>query len=294
MPGKICKLKNHKEYISQFDLPPDAKAGVLSMKLENNKAKPHHDHFKPHRDNHYLLMLATHGRFKINIDFKELPFDAPAMLLIPPGQVHYIIDTHEPKGWAISFDPILIAKEFGPILEKSSDGFIALDPQTAFYQRTVTLIDLIEKRQSDVPAIYTGRSTHALLDALVALIAEELIARSTGNKTKENRAVAIEQAFQQLLKKNFEEWKQPSQYAAELNISVSYLYDVVKAITGEAVSAHIQHYAILEAKRLLYFTDLSIKEIGYKLGYHEPAYFGKLFKKISGLTPLQFRQQYHD
>ena len=66
----------------------------------------------------------------------------------------------------------------------------------------------------------------------------------------------------------------------------------MKALTGFPVSVHIQQASILEAKRLLYFTDKSVKEVSYEVGYDEPVYFGKLFKKVTNLTPLQFRQQF--
>lgn len=50
----------------------------------------------------------------------------------------------------------------------------------------------------------------------------------------------------------------------------------------------------MEAKRLLYFTDNTVKEIAYEVGYDEPVYFGKLFKKITKLTPLEFRKKFRD
>ncbi|MCZ8216998.1 MAG: helix-turn-helix domain-containing protein, partial [Cyclobacteriaceae bacterium] len=73
-----------------------------------------------------------------------------------------------------------------------------------------------------------------------------------------------------------------------------HLNDTVKAFTSNSVSTHIQQISILEAKRQLYFTNKSVKEIAYDLGYDEPVYFGKLFKKITNHTPLAFRQQFRD
>jgi AraC family transcriptional regulator, transcriptional activator of pobA len=83
-------------------------------------------------------------------------------------------------------------------------------------------------------------------------------------------------------------------YASALSITVSHLNDTIKELTNFPVSIHIQNASILEAKRLLYFSDNSIKEIGYEIGYDDAVYFGKLFKKITSLTPLQFRQQFRD
>ena len=97
-----------------------------------------------------------------------------------------------------------------------------------------------------------------------------------------------------LTKEHFKIWKQPAQYAAALSISTAHLNDTVKSLTGSPVSVHIQEASIMEAKRLLYFTANSVKEIAYEVGYEEPVYFGKLFKKVTNLTPLEFRKKFRD
>lgn len=262
--------------------------------MQQEARKDDHDVTTPHRDNHYLLMVATHGSFKLNLDFEELAITAPAMLMIFPGQVHHIVEISQPEGWAISFDSSLIDNEFQAVLEKGLNGPVLLDTQGAFLKQAVTIMAMIEQLQLDTPNVYTGRTTHALLAGLLNLIAGKITTAALGSKIKETRGAIIEQAFGRLLKQHYKAWKQPARYAEELAISVAHLNDTVKGITGVAVSVHIQQQSILEAKRLLYFTSLSVKEIGYQLGYDEPVYFGKLFKKVTGVTPLQFRQQFRD
>jgi AraC family transcriptional activator of pobA len=288
-------LKKRQDKIQRFPLSPWAKAGMAIKDLEHEAREEDHDHSKPHRDQHYLLMLATHGRFQFNIDFQEVTLTAPALLLVFPGQVHHTIAMQEPKGWAVSFDPSQMDHELQLLMERGFKNPVTLDQQENFYHHAITLMDLIAQLQSGGLSGHGIKAMHSLLDALLGLIAGQLTLQfPTGGSNKINRAGVIGQAFNQLLKQHYKTWKQPAQYAGELHISAAHLYDTVKGITGSSVSALIQQYAILEAKRLLYFTDLSVKEIGYETGYNEPVYFGKLFKKITGLTPLQFRQQYRD
>ena len=71
-----------------------------------NQGREKHDISKPHRDNHYLLMLASLGRFSLNLDFEEVAFTTP-MLCVFPEQVHHIT-VDEPQGWIMSFDPSLL------------------------------------------------------------------------------------------------------------------------------------------------------------------------------------------
>ncbi|MBB5647169.1 helix-turn-helix domain-containing protein [Pedobacter cryoconitis] len=287
-------MKDQQIDIIKFPMSPLAKAGILIKNMIDDSHAAEHDHSMPHRDDHYLLMIATGGQFVINIDFENNTIIGPAMLLIFPGQVHYIISARNPVGWVLSIDPALIDNEFQLIMEKGFRLPVSLDKQSAFYGHAVTLTGQIEKLQIAAGNLYTVRAIHSILDALLGLITGEIGTINTIGKTKTNRATVIEQAFMHLLKLNYKDWKQPARYAAELNISVAHLYDTIKHTTGDSVSVYIQQYCMLEAKRLLCFTKFTVKEIGYQLGYEEPVYFGKLFKKVTGLTPLQFRQQYHD
>jgi AraC family transcriptional regulator, transcriptional activator of pobA len=288
-------LKNQQPKIQQYQLTSRAKAGIAIKKLQDEAREEDHDSSKPHRDHHFLLMLATHGHLKINLDFEEISIIPPALLLVSPGQVHHIIDSKEPEGWVISFDPSLMDNGLQLDIDKGIKGAITLDEQTAFYRNARTLMDLIEKLQSEGLSGYGIKVVHSLLDALLGLLAEKITTQLASRwQSTIGRAAIIEQSFNQLLKQHYRNWKQPAQYAGELHISVAYLYDTIRGVTGTSVSALIQQHSVLEAKRLLYFTDLSIKEIGYETGYDDPVYFGKLFKKITGFTPLQFRQQYRD
>jgi AraC family transcriptional regulator, transcriptional activator of pobA len=288
-------LKNRQSKIQQYQLTSRAKAGIASKKLQDEAWEEDHDISKPHRDHHFLLMLATHGRLTINLDFEEIVVTPPALLLIFPGQVHHIIDSKEPKGWVISFDPSLMDKGLRLVMDKGLRGVIRLDEQTAFYRNARTLMDLIEQLQGEGASGYGIKAVHSLLDALLDLFAEKITTQLTFRwQSTIGRAAIIEQSFNQLLEQHYRNWKQPAQYAGELHISVAYLYDTIKGIRGNSVSTLIQQRSVLEAKRLLYFTDLNVKEIAYETGYDDPVYFGKLFKKTTSLTPLQFRQQYRD
>ena len=246
----------------------------------------------PHRDAHYLLLLATRGRFVLHLDFEEVVIGQPALLLVAPTQVHQVLAMTEPQGWAIAFDPALLDEALHPWLESALRGPVALDPDSAAYRQLIALADLLEQLQAGDNNAHTRRATRALLQALLALVAGQLA--PAAGPSRQGRSALIEQAFSQLLHQHYQAWKQPAQYAAQLAISVAHLHASVKAATGLSPSARIQQRAVLEAKRLLCFTHLSVKEIGYATGYDEPVYFGKLFKKITGVTPLRFRQQFRD
>jgi AraC-like DNA-binding protein len=77
-----------------------------------------------------------------------------------------------------------------------------------------------------------------------------------------------------------------------LNITVGHLSDTVKKVTGLSASEHIQKKVMNEAQRLLYYTEISIKEISYQLGYQDTKYFIRLFSKNAGFSPSEYRKKY--
>ncbi len=287
-------MKNQPQPIPEFDLPPLAKAGVLVRRLQHRDDRSDHATSRPHRDRHYMLLLATKGHYTINLDFEPVTFAAPALLIVFPGQVHHLIDMAQPQGWGISFDASLLDGESQQLLEQVFTGPRPVDAHSDFYPQFITLGELLENLQSGRADAHVHRAIRALLNALLSLITSQFAPEIAGTMPKESRAVLIEQAFRRLLNQRFVAWKQPARYADELAISVAHLNDTVKAITGRSVSVHIQQRSVLEAKRLLCHTDLSIKEVGYQVGYDEPVYFGKRFRKVTGTTPRHFRQQFRE
>jgi AraC family transcriptional activator of pobA len=90
----------------------------------------------------------------------------------------------------------------------------------------------------------------------------------------------------------YKQLKSPGDYAAALHLSLSYLNEAVKEATGFTITYWIHQEVMLEAKRLLYHSSCTVKEIAYELGYEDPTYFSRLFKKTVGKTPGDFREQY--
>lgn len=287
-------LTQQPDTIRQFDLSPLARAGFLLKNMGGPIGQQEHDVSKPHREGHYQVMLATQGELALTIDFNRVAVVAPAVLLIAPGQVHQVLTATGVQGWAIGFDPSLIDGAFQQVLARLFRDSVVIRPPLFLLEQSSSLLQVLEEVQSGPSDAYTGRTLQTLLMALLSLLAGQLTNTAVQMKAPERRAVMIEQTFHQLLQQHYQAWKQPAQYADALAITVSHLNDVIKTITGLSPSTLIQERSILEAKRLLYYTQLSVKEIGYEVGYQEPVYFNKLFRKRTGQTPLAFRQQVRD
>ncbi|MCK5468006.1 MAG: AraC family transcriptional regulator, partial [Cyclobacteriaceae bacterium] len=97
--------------------------------------------------------------------------------------------------------------------------------------------------------------------------------------------------FRSLVEQNFKKTHLVMEYANLLNENPAHLNKIVKSITGENASDFIIKRIVLEAKRLLIYTDLSNKEISFKMNYDDPSYFSRLFRKKVGISPSEFRNQ---
>jgi AraC-like DNA-binding protein len=86
--------------------------------------------------------------------------------------------------------------------------------------------------------------------------------------------------FKNLVEQRYLEWHKVSEYADKLTISANYLNEIIKKNTGRTAKEHIQNRLASEAKRLSFFTQLSAKEIGFKLGFNDPSHFAKFSKKF--------------
>jgi len=80
----------------------------------------------------------------------------------------------------------------------------------------------------------------------------------------------------------------------KLNISPDHLNRIIKAHSGKTAKELIQNRILIASKRLLYFTNLSTKEIAFELGFSEPSNFSSFFKKLSSFTPSDFREKKQD
>jgi AraC-like DNA-binding protein len=98
--------------------------------------------------------------------------------------------------------------------------------------------------------------------------------------------------FLGLIDDSYKELHEVSQYASQLNISAGYLGDTIKLQSGKSAIAHIQERIILEAKRLIYFTEESMKEVAFNLGFEDASYFNRFFKRHTDFTTMAYIKTY--
>ena len=108
---------------------------------------------------------------------------------------------------------------------------------------------------------------------------------------QKNRELELVQQFLESLNQYYREKKMVAEYASGLFISSNYLNEIVKKNTGYTASFHIRQRVVLEAKRMALFSDTSLKQIAYALGYTDPCQFSKFFQNVTGTNFSTFKRE---
>lgn len=278
----------HKQTIPVHTLDELSPLGLEVRAVSMTADKPG-ENLGVHRDDHYIFILLETGESRIMIDFQVQCVKAPALLFVQPGQVHEYIGSSNASGWFMAADTLWIGQLYQPVLhETASIGPLTVTPEQL--TSLTGLLKVLESSRNDTGMPYLKSILHSLVTAFAGMVAG-LYAEQAGACKQALRGSAITVAFRQLLAAHYKTLKSPADYASKLNLSLSYLNETVKANTGFPVSYWIQQETMLEARRLLYYSKISVKEIAYQVGYDDPTYFSRVFKKVVGVTPGEYRRE---
>jgi len=245
-----------------------------------------------HRDDYHFFIIQEAGNAVVEIDFERYQIDGPAIVYIHPGQVHGMVSIKNISAGFLAISSENVQPGYLELLQDITPVKpLALKQENLviFSEITMLCIKLSERKDE--------RLHHSFLkdgcNAFIGLVISQYLKQS-GSVDKLSRFEVITKAFKAILEKNFITARRPAEYAERLNITVAYLNECVKSTTGYSVSHHIRQRIILEAKRLLYHSDRSVKEIAAELGYDDYPYFSRLFTSVAGMSALKFRNKNRD
>ncbi|MCX2449756.1 helix-turn-helix transcriptional regulator [Pedobacter sp. PLR] len=245
-----------------------------------------------HRDDYYVLIHQESGSTRLMVDFQEVVIEGAAIFCIFPGQVHYGISTEETLSYVIVVDPVCIQDPFRMVLMEAGiqNTLVNIDQDESTLLKDC--IQLLQTFDSEKYGSFDEQPKRAMLDVCLSLFTVGYQKKIRSSSPSNLRTTIINREFRSLLLMSYRTMKSPSEYAASLNLSPSYLNEAVKESSGYPVSYWIHQEIVMEAKRMLYYSDNTVKEIAYNLGYSDPAYFIRLFTKIVGIPPMHFRKKH--
>lgn len=246
-----------------------------------------------HRDDHYIFVFQQAGNSQIMLDFETVDINGSAVLCILPGQAHQGILADHVDAWFFALNPEMVKDSYRHFFEEQIPVTKLVKLSLKGVHTLTRMIELLSYMYNKAEDSFSlDEINRSLTDACIGVIVNEFKKSIMPENLSLSRPVIITRQFKSLLLQSFRVMKSPSNYAESLNISPSYLNEAVKKTTGFSASYWISQEIVLEAKRILFHTDSSVKEVAEQLGYEDYSYFTRVFTKISGVSPIAFRQNY--
>jgi AraC family transcriptional regulator, transcriptional activator of pobA len=241
---------------------------------------------KAHRHHFYEILVFQKGAAQHDIDFHTFDAMPEQLHFVSSDNVHLLIRDKDSAGFSIVFTPDYFAQEVITQLPfLSSQPFLQLT--SSEFERVQTLLALIKNELNTFNNL-SDALQHALANSLMLLLVKISAERLT---VAPNTQTEHLQLLKKLIAAHYKQHFSVEKYADMVSVSPKHLIDLCKKQTGKTPLKLIQAQVISEAKRFLYHTTMTVKEIGYELNFDSPASFSKYFKSVTGYSPIIYRQE---
>lgn len=277
LPKKILELS--------ADTPPVSTLYVTDLGFYPRAA--HHYRERPQGISQNILIYCIEGKGWLEVPAGKFAVNPNEFLLIPAGLPHtYGADDKNP--WTIYWAHFKGAQSsyFASLLTRQHKGFVNYVP---FMEERIRVFDSIYR------ALEGGYSPDNLVYAsvtftyfLATLHFADKVASVQHNVEKD----AVDRSIE-YMQNHLDKALTLESIASEINLSVSHYSNVFRKKTGYSPVVYFNHLKIQHACQYLQFTTLRINEIATKLGIEDPYYFSRMFTKIMGLSPIEYRNRKH-
>lgn len=245
-----------------------------------------------HRHDFFFFLVLEKGAGKHSIDFTQYTIGNNSVFVMHPGQVHELFLKKGSTGFVIEF-----SNDFYSNREKSSGNLLRRVSSRNYYQLSKEKFKKPLDIMSAIHEEFVSRQEgyRDMIKASLEMFYIELIRQgvSEQGRMKDKKQYARERLddLLELIEKNITNKKQVSQYSEMLNLTSYQLNSITKELLGKTCSDLINEHIILEAKRYLLATSNQVNQIAFHLGFDDPSYFIRFFRKHTGFSPATFRTE---
>lgn len=245
-----------------------------------------------HRHDYFQFMFLESVSGTHNIDFENYRAINKSLHFVGKSRVHKVDFDKDVRGGVLLFPEAIFGNSESDLKLLASFSYFKngaypiLDLSLPDFQ---VAKDLIEKIKDSLKSDAFDLTKYLLFALLVQV--RSIYNKSVGNETL--KAVAKELIhFNKLLKEHCQEWNNVEDYTKEIGTTATRLNNLCKEQFGKTALQVLHDRKLLEAKRMLVYTDKQVKEIAYDCGFDDVAYFNRFFKKHTNCTPLVFRKNH--
>lgn len=255
-----------------------------------------------HRHAQYLqIHYIDRGELRFHIDDKIYQTQGPALVLTPPSVPHSFLTDASACGHVLTLHQSLLWQLLKEGLQQELEQLLNHDlciTLQGLDQQEKTHWDALVQTINNIRSEWNHNNPNRDL-ALQTLVRFLLIQVGRLSRRRivntsisvNNTDLKLFRQFSGLIQEHYRQHWQLTDYTRVLGLSESRLHQICQRIAHRPPKKIIHDHLIQEAKRLLTFTDLASSDICYQLGFSDPAYFSRFFKRHTGMTSQQFRQQ---
>jgi AraC family transcriptional activator of pobA len=239
-----------------------------------------------HRKSYYFLTLMLKGSTRHGVDLEQFDLKSNELLFILPHQIHQLPSTKKGTDYyKLGFDDTclsLLPKQYPFLINPLNNQKIKFSASATARLKSVfeILVELLSKMDTDPELI---------LAHLNSLLTEINISYFSAGKSPADGKLSKYIGFKLFVENNLTNYTAIQTIAEKLAVNTNILYNIVKHYSGLSPKEFINNRLMLEAKRRLYYSESSsIKELAYDLGFNDPEYFSRVFKKTTGKTIAMF------
>ncbi|GAB3114012.1 helix-turn-helix domain-containing protein [Aestuariicella hydrocarbonica] len=256
------------------------------------RSRLHHWEIKPHRhtDLAHLLYCQT-GTAVASLDGTEQLLQTPCILLAAPMCVHGFRFSEDIEGYVLTLAPPLL-KQLADLLGDHQSMLSQSHCYNASEDKAF-LDTLFVTLNREYSGHEPGRESliEATVNALIIVLSRQALALAEKTSPTPDRGSQHFTKFSRLLEREFRNHTPIETYAHRLGITAAHLNSLCRRFAQRTALQLIHDRLLLEAKRNLIYTSMTISQVSDSLGFSEPAYFTRFFKRLASVSPKEFRQQ---
>jgi AraC-like DNA-binding protein len=272
------------------------KTGNLAVKIRPLLDNTLFDHIQ--RLNYYSVILLLEGRGQFSVDFADYPVTGGTVLFFAPYQPFMLRNAEDVRGIVLHFHPDFFCvhqhqKEVAcnGVLFNNIYQTPVLPVTSVDMDRFLSLVEAMKSEimQADLAQYEALISYLKLFLIFASRLKLEQGATLPGSST-DIRKTEIAQQLKEAIEEHYRARHSASDYADLLHISSKVLARITRSFYNKTITALISERIIIEAKRELYLTSKTVKEIAWLLGFEDEFYFSRFFKNNAGVSPQLFRE----